>query len=790
MNNIHPKGQKKTPEAILVSQGVVPYLHSLGYRYLNSGLHVFENNSLNGVDLVVYLDQEKLKPYIIVEIKQKLSDEITLLDPAVQQALGYAFALGASVRYLLITDGSRYYWFECGPGEQTLVRLKEAPKAVQEMEQQSLLTRILTPVTDPDQFTELMQSAMQALVREGVGFGLRMGIEINRILIAKLRDEQILKSGGSSVFQSKNKSVDQVADDIKQLYQDALIALEGQVPTEGLWFLSPSALFNVVRILEPYALSTVTSSIRSHLFWKLFSDFYKIEGGVHTTPIALAELLVQLVRPHPGERILDPACGTGLFLIQAYRYIEAQRITEQAQGIQVGEAEHPLQQDIVGVEWNAEVAELAITNFVLNGISPKQIVKANVLDLQELKFLGIQAESFDVILLDPPIGVTTKDEHYLRQYTITGSTKRVTVELLFIEQSIKLLCNGGLLAVLLPDALLSSSTYSRTRNWILQHTRPRAIISLPPDAFAPVGHAGKASLLLLSKEEVTSENANVYIADIQAIEHDRSGHSTAQSDLAFLIRSIHAFFETGQVEVNKQAGSKLHTWPIPLSDLREKNWTVAQLRPPNYNLAQNIHRAYRIVQLGELVEICSGQSFQRYIERGHDTAMVFRAGAIQNLTLDLSDIRYISFQEYNRAKRAQVKIGDILVTTTGQYLGRACAIEELPIPAVASNNITILRLLPGIDINLFFLAAIISSDLGKQQIAQKQIMSAGRSFIRRDDLGTISIPLPNRETQEAIAKHLREMISTIQKLTQLVQQIEVAAQKLVMTELFAGDNDA
>lgn len=51
---------------------------------------------------------------------------------------------------------------------------------------------------------KLMHSAMQALFREGVEFGLRMEIEINRILIAKLRDEQILRSNGPSIFHTKN----------------------------------------------------------------------------------------------------------------------------------------------------------------------------------------------------------------------------------------------------------------------------------------------------------------------------------------------------------------------------------------------------------------------------------------------------------------------------------------------------------------------------------------------------------------------------------------------------------
>jgi type I restriction enzyme M protein len=781
MNTINPKGPKDTSEAVLISQKVVPYLHSLGYQYLNSNFRVSDHNGNTTIDLVAYLDQTKSEPHIVVETKQKLPDEITLLDPAVQKASGFAVVLGPSVRYLLITDGNRYYWFERSSGGQTLVRLNGAPKPTQQIRQQTLFTQTLVPVTDPEQFMDLMQSIMRALVREGVGFGLRMGIEMNRILIAKLHDEQILYNGGANTFRSNNKTIDQVAHDVRQLYHGALAQLEGQATNEGLWFLSPPALFTVVRILEPFALSTVTESIRSHLFWQLFSDFSRGEGGLHTTPVGLTELLVKLTQPRPNERIIDPACGTGLFLIQAYRYIEAQKAMEQVQGARVEEANHALWQDIIGIEWNAEVAELAGTNCVLNGISPKQVIRANALDQRELEHAGLSMESFDIVLLDPPVGPALKDTHLLRHFAITQLTNRITQEMLFLEQSIKLLRHGGLLAILLPDGLLSSPTYSPIRNWILENTRPRAIISLPPEAFAPVGHAGKASILLLSKEMIDKSDEAILMADIQSIGYDKSGRITSQNDLAALTRAVSTFFETGQIEVNEQE-SKLQIWSVTTGELRDKSWSASQLNPANLRL---IHR---IVQLRDIVEISSGQGFKNYVKKDHNTAMVLRVGDIRDLTLDLADVLYIPLQEYNRAKRAQVKVGDVLVTTTGQYL-RASAIEQLPIPAVASNNITILRPLPDA-VDPFFLAAVINSDLGKQQIVQKQIISAGRPFIRRDDLGTISIPLPRREKQREIAIRLQEMIRTVQKLTQLAQQIDAATKELVMTELLAGDQDA
>ncbi len=71
MNNmVNSQRPKDDPESVLISQRVIPYLHSLGYRHLNSDLRVSIGNSDAEADLVVYLDQEKSRPYIVVEAKK------------------------------------------------------------------------------------------------------------------------------------------------------------------------------------------------------------------------------------------------------------------------------------------------------------------------------------------------------------------------------------------------------------------------------------------------------------------------------------------------------------------------------------------------------------------------------------------------------------------------------------------------------------------------------------------------------------------------------------------------
>jgi type I restriction enzyme M protein len=777
---------KKVFESVIISQKVIPYLQNLGYVHFDSEVPIHVASGRSRIDVLVYFDDEKLKPYIVVEAKQKLSNEIELLDPAVQQAFVKAVAIGKHVRYLLITDGQKHFWFERSSEGRSLIQLSRAPEKPKESRSLPSETPLVA-VADPKQFSRLMQSAINVLMQEGMILGVRMGIELNRILIAKLHDERIVQGGGPHRFRANLATDVQVASNIEQLYREAFIELGGEPLEEGLWFLSPHALSTVVKILEPYALSSVTSSIRGHLFWQTFSELIRKNEAEFTTPVPLADFLVQLTQPHPGQRIIDPACGTGLLLLTAHEFIEAQVATEHRLSSNVS-ARLALQDEIVGVEINAEVGELAITNFVLNGLSPRQIIKANALDKKELELLGIKMNSYDVVLLHPPIGLAPKNEHILRQFGISSS--RATLEMLFVELSVELLRPGGVSALLVPDTLLSSPTYQNVRSRILNRTRLRAIISLPPETFNPIGHSGKATILLLEKEPTESKFGDqVIIADIQSVGYDRFGHPIGKNDLPDLIEALDAYRTTGIIETDSQEG-KLRLWTVALNDLSPKRLDVGQFDPASNEIVYALrHGQYPSVKLNEVVDIISGRNFKTYVEKGLNTAVLVQAGAVRDLTLDLSNIPSISVKDYDSAKSAHIKTGDILVTTTGAYLGRAAVFDLQNTQAVASGAVTILRSFPGSNVDPFFLAAVISSALGKEQITQRQAASTGQPYIRRADLGTITIPLPNLSKQRELAERIRTLLLEAQKLTKRAQEIESSAKKLIVNELLGAINN-
>lgn len=775
-------------ESVIISQKVIPYLLSLGYPYIETGVQSVPGTRERTIDLVVYLDKQRSKPHIVVEVKRRLSSDLTLLDPAVQQAFVNASGLGELVRYLLITDGTKHYWFERSDEGRSLVQLHSPPEISWQFYQPTMLELPLTQVTDARQFWQIIESVADALVQDGLKIGLRAAIQLNRILIAKLYDEQTTEHGEPYRFSWRGEPDELVAQNIRQLYVEAIEKLGGMATKHSAWSVSPEAVTRAVQILEPFALTSVSAGVRGRVFWRMFTPSLSKGEMEYASPSGLAEFLVQLVEPIYGERILDPACGTGLFLVEVFHNMEARLSAEDETTRDLAKERQDARSRIVGIEVNPDVAELAASNLALNSLPPSQIIKANSLDSSGLRQAGVQWNTFDVVLVDPPLGSLPLDQWRGDEFEVAYAGTRIRLELAFIEQALKLLRPGGRAAILLPDSILSSPSYRGARDWLLRNAQLRAIISFPPETFAPIGHSGKASVLMLRKQStLAGGNSSVFVADVRSVGHDRFGKPTTENELPQVVEAFRTFERTAEVEAE---GGKLRVWRVPLSELDSQRLDVSWFDPSGQQLVNTIERGeYPVARLRDIASIISGRNFKRYIDQGNDAALVIQAGAVRDLELDLSNCPHISFKDYQKAARAHVQAGDVLVTTTGSYLGRAAVAESLPDWSVASGAVTIVRIQPGSEVDAFFLAAILSSGIGKEQVAHLQAAATAQPYIRRSDLGEVLIPLPPLGEQKRLAARVREVLDKARDLYRRAAQLESEAMEMVPQQVLGVGND-
>jgi len=235
-----------------------------------------------------------------------------------------------------------------------------------------------------------------------------------------------------------------------------------------------------------------------HLFNDLYEKILKDlqnagNAGEFYTPRAVTQFMVDMVNPQLGEKVLDPACGTGGFLSCALRHLRTQ--------VKSVEDESLLQQAIYGVEKKQMPHLLCVTNMLLNGIEvPSQIRHDNTLT-KPLASYGPR-DMVDVILTNPPFGGT---EEPGTESNFPADIRTKETADLFLVLITELLKHNGRATVVLPDGtLFGEGVKTRIKEKLLTECNLHTIVRLPNGVFAP--YTGiKTNLLFFTKGQPTKE---------------------------------------------------------------------------------------------------------------------------------------------------------------------------------------------------------------------------------------------------------------------------------------------
>lgn len=222
-------------------------------------------------------------------------------------------------------------------------------------------------------------------------------------------------------------------------------------------------------------------------------------NGQFRTPRHIIKLMVNLIKPQAGQYILDPACGTAGFLIQAYLYIMAQNTSEdlKKEGHFTGDKLRPDQHEFIrtysltGYDNDTDMVKIAIMNLYLHGLE-----NANVRHHDPLTLPNPNERKYDIILANPPFAGNVNKEAILEDFDL----KTTKTELLFGEYFYKHLAPAGKAAVIVPEGVLFGSTnaHKKLRTWLLDECKIHGIISLPSGVFKP--YAGvKTSIIVFER---------------------------------------------------------------------------------------------------------------------------------------------------------------------------------------------------------------------------------------------------------------------------------------------------
>ncbi|MHB8578029.1 MAG: class I SAM-dependent DNA methyltransferase [Dehalococcoidia bacterium] len=222
-------------------------------------------------------------------------------------------------------------------------------------------------------------------------------------------------------------------------------------------------------------------------------------NGQFRTPRHIIALIVALVEPQPGERICDPACGTGGFLVAAFTQMLRRHTSKEsaAQGSLTGDLLSPAQWQFIeeaaftGYDNDANMVKLAILNLYLHRLEQAAIEFHNPLTTR--KGGSYPGEVYEVILANPPFAGAIQRESVLEDLNLeTRDT-----ELLFLKWFIDHLAPAGRAGVIVPNGVLfgGNKATKRVREILLTECALEAVVSLPSGVFKPYSGVGTAALV-------------------------------------------------------------------------------------------------------------------------------------------------------------------------------------------------------------------------------------------------------------------------------------------------------
>lgn len=227
------------------------------------------------------------------------------------------------------------------------------------------------------------------------------------------------------------------------------------------------------------------------------------KNGQFRTPRHIIKLIAELVAPQLGQRIADPACGTGGFLLGAYLYIVTQLakhkdtlqpdedgfVRSSVSGLLTEDVIKILEKSLCGYDIDVTMVRLGLMNLMMHGLDNPNI------DYKDTLSKGYDDEDgkYDVVMANPPF-TGSIDKADINETLQLPTTK---TELLFVERIFNMLKIGGTAGVIVPQGVLfgSGKAFVQARKKLIEDCELKAVITMPSGVFKP--YAGVSTAILI-----------------------------------------------------------------------------------------------------------------------------------------------------------------------------------------------------------------------------------------------------------------------------------------------------
>ena len=551
------------------------YRYDYEPEYIGIELTVPDRVPDDRADVVVFEDAERKRPFAVIECKKDSVTEAEF-EQAVEQAAGNGTWAKFRAMYIGVIAGKlrrRFLDFseKYGVLEREANKVADLPKKYGKPEEWRFRKHTMEDIgpVNREDLIKTIRNCHQSLWGGGrlsppAAFG-----EFCKILFVKISDEQAnRKKGQPYQFQVKTHEEDRkLAQRIRALYQQAQDK-DPDVFTDSIK-VDDTTLRSLVEHMEGINFTKTDLDTKGVAFEQFMDGFFKGDFGQYFTPREIIAFAIEMMQPSNEELVLDPACGSGGFLLYALDHVRREaadyypdhkRDTQDAQD-HLRYWHEFAEKRLFGIEINDEIARVAKMNMIVHDDGHTNVIGADALDkIEKLteQNSGITRDKFDLVLTNPPFGAMVKkaEKPYLTDYVLSRykakwanksvsnddghdyksgkkaikTRSSVKTEIIFLERVWQLLKPGtGRTAIVLPDGILTNSSLQNVRDWMLDHFQILAVISLSQAAFFHFGAGVKASLVFLRKrttDETRLDDEAIFMAVAENIGYDSTGTKT------------------------------------------------------------------------------------------------------------------------------------------------------------------------------------------------------------------------------------------------------------------------
>lgn len=254
----------------------------------------------------------------------------------------------------------------------------------------------------------------------------------------------------------------------------------------------------IVGILQNYSIIKTQIEVKGRVFENLLSKQFKGSRGQYFTPKEIVDFINEIAEPRPGEKIIDPCCGSGRFLIEAYHRLWGQ-IETRYEGDQkeIKTKLDELKDELLWcVDIDPRLVRIAKMNMIMHDDGSTNVFKLN--SLKKELFENVEENSFDLIMTNPPFGGMVIDEISPKYEIKFKKGQRSQTE--FIKVFNRLLKENKRVCTIIDDGILNTTSMNPLRTFILDNFIIKGVFSLPRATFSQYNTV-KSSILYLEKKD-------------------------------------------------------------------------------------------------------------------------------------------------------------------------------------------------------------------------------------------------------------------------------------------------